>query len=135
LFAFLLLLGRLGLADEMRILRRIEAILDGVEEALTTADALSHLGIATQGIRWLDVLRRLAGVLDGEGGIGHAEEAGTDALSDAADADEGRQRQFLRGQERSGDGADVGVLNDRVGESAGVHEGGAAVVAPLVARQ
>ena len=44
--------------------------------------------------------RRLAGVLDRERGVLHAEEAGADALSGAADADEAGQRQFLGGQQR-----------------------------------
>src|SRR5262249_13316634 len=82
-----------------------------------------------------DVGGRRARVLDGEGGVVHAEEAGADALSGAADADECGQSQVLGGDQGRGDRADGGVLDNGAGHAAGVHQGGATVVADLVGCQ
>ncbi len=113
-----------------------EVVLDGVEQALPAAQAFDGLGfVAAEAARRLDVLRRLAGVLHGERGVHHAEEARPDALGGAADADEAGQRQVLGGQQRGGHGADGRVLHDRAGLPAGVHQGRAALVAAFVGHQ
>ena len=81
------------------------------------------------------VLRRLAGVLDRERRVRHAEEARADPRGRAADGDEARQVQVLRRQLLGGDRADVRVLRQRVRRAAGVHQHRAALVVAFGRRQ
>ena len=95
--AFTILLR--GDRGEVRELALGEVVFHGVEEALAAAQALHGLGLVlAEAGGGLDVGGRLAGVLDRERRVHHAEEAGTDALSGAADADEAGQGKVLGGQ-------------------------------------
>ena len=124
-----------GILERREGARTGEVVFDGAEQTLTTAEAFFHLfGLAEAG-GGRDVLRRLAGVLDRERSVHHAEEAGADALGGAADADETRQRQVFRGQQRRGHGAKGRVLHDRIRLPAGVHQHGAAFMAAFVGHQ
>jgi hypothetical protein len=108
-----------------------EVVLDVVEQPLPAAHPRSTGGGVTQARR-ADVGGSLAGLLNGEGGIGHAQKARTDSLGRAADADEARQRQVLGRQLHRHHRAHGRELNHRAGLPAGVHEGRAALVAALV---
>ncbi len=118
--------GELGavLFAQVRVRGRGELVLEGVEKTLAAADAFFGFIAAADALRGADVFRGRAWVLHGEGGVGHAEEAG--AVRAAADRDIVRQRDVLiAGELRDLVGrhrTDRGKRQRRVGRVGGVHQ-------------